>query len=151
MLKFAIYPSGAPKIGGNNNGNNGQYQAGYIGKPKIEAQVPFADTFVPIGGVELWTHLVTATKLTCVPKRSREQVTVTGRLDPGFSGATIAVELTSKGKRLLQYTKTEEDGKYTAFLQGLDKRVWKVQAFFDGDMIHGAAQSGLRRFPGKGR
>lgn len=72
--------------------------------PKIEARVPLADSFIPIGGVELQTYLVTATKLTCVPRRTKEMI-VTGRLDPGFCGATI--ELTSKGKRLL-YTKPEK-------------------------------------------
>ena len=38
---------------------------GFLGRPKLEAQIPFADTFVPIGGVEVWTRLVERTRLTC--------------------------------------------------------------------------------------
>ena len=41
-----------------------KYQPGFVGKPKIEALVPYADTFIPIGGVELWAHLTNATELT---------------------------------------------------------------------------------------
>ncbi len=122
-----------------------QYQAGFIGKPKIEAYIPFTDTFVPIGGIELWTHLIITTKLTCIPKRIRNRITVAGQLVPRLSNATIAIELTSKRTRLLQHVKTDEDGKYFASFQVPDKRIWNVQAFFDGDMIHGATQSRLKR------
>ena len=44
-------------------------EPGFIAKPKIEAQVPFADTWVAIGGVEMWTHLCKPTKLTCDVRR----------------------------------------------------------------------------------
>lgn len=40
-------------------------QVGYTGKPKVEAQMPFHDTWVPIGGIDIWTHLVKDTLLTC--------------------------------------------------------------------------------------
>ena len=40
-------------------------QIGYIGKPKVEAQMPFYDTWVPIGGIDIWTRLVNDTRLTC--------------------------------------------------------------------------------------
>jgi M6 family metalloprotease-like protein len=38
---------------------------GFIGKPKVEAQMPYHDTFVPIGGIDIWTHLARPTRLTC--------------------------------------------------------------------------------------
>lgn len=40
-------------------------QIGFIGKPKVEAQMPFYDTYIPIGGIDVWTHLVRDTQLTC--------------------------------------------------------------------------------------
>ena len=40
-------------------------QIGFLGRPKLEAQIPLADTFVPIGGVDMWTRLVNRTGLTC--------------------------------------------------------------------------------------
>lgn len=38
---------------------------GFLGKPKVEAQVPFYDTFIPIGGIEVWTRLADRMELTC--------------------------------------------------------------------------------------
>jgi hypothetical protein len=40
-------------------------QIGFIGKPKVEAQMPFHDTYIPIGGIDVWTQLVHPTQLTC--------------------------------------------------------------------------------------
>lgn len=40
-------------------------QVGFVGRPKVEAQMPFYDTWVPIGGVDVWTRLVRDTRLTC--------------------------------------------------------------------------------------
>jgi len=40
-------------------------QIGFIGKPKVEAQMPFYDTYIPIGGIDVWTQLVRETQLTC--------------------------------------------------------------------------------------
>ncbi|MBI4918057.1 MAG: hypothetical protein HY825_19620 [Acidobacteria bacterium] len=38
---------------------------GFVGKPKVEAQMVFYDTWVAIGGIDVWTHLTRATDLTC--------------------------------------------------------------------------------------
>jgi M6 family metalloprotease-like protein len=66
-VEFEIFASGAP------DGRmppeleealrDDKYSPGYIGKPSIEALVPFEDTFVPIGGVDAWVHLVQRTWL----------------------------------------------------------------------------------------
>ena len=135
-VKFGIYPSGAP-----GREDKGEYQPGYLGKPMIEASVPYADTFVPIGGVEAWTNLVNPTKLTCFPKRDNKQMIIRGYLKPGFSDATITIEITSKRKRLLYHVKTDADGRYVLQLQNIRIGSWNVQAFFDGDMMHASAKS----------
>lgn len=46
-------------------------EPGFVGKPKIEALIPFADTWVAIGGVDMWTHLCRPSKLTCAIRRDR--------------------------------------------------------------------------------
>ena len=72
FVTFEVFPSGFSKEAQERAEASGRYQPGYVGKPKIEALVPFADTFIPIGGVELWTHLVIPTQLTCdVPAGQR--------------------------------------------------------------------------------
>lgn len=48
-------------------------QIGYIGKPKVEAQMPFYDTWIPIGGIDVWTHLVKQTRLTCRVAGAKEE------------------------------------------------------------------------------
>jgi M6 family metalloprotease-like protein len=135
-VKFGIYPSGAP-----GSEERGEYQPGYLGKPIIEALVPYADTFIPIGGVEVWTNLVNVTKLTCFPKRAKKQMIIIGYLKPGIADAKIAIEITSKRKRLLYHVNTDVDGKYVLELQDIRIGSWSVQAFFDGDMMNAPAQS----------
>ncbi|HWR88950.1 MAG TPA: hypothetical protein VN260_01705, partial [Dissulfurispiraceae bacterium] len=53
---FMALPSGRPEHP--LDSKQMDQRPGFIGKPKIEAYVPFADTYIPIGGVDLWTHLV---------------------------------------------------------------------------------------------
>ncbi len=67
-VRVTIYPSGAP--GAKDDGRLQELRrkttkVGFLGRPKLEAQIPYADTYVPIGGVEVWTHLVDKTALTC--------------------------------------------------------------------------------------
>jgi M6 family metalloprotease-like protein len=137
-VMFAVYPSGPP---GEPSPLEGQYQPGFLAKPTIEALVPYADTFIPIGGVEVWTHLVTATKLTCTAKRQAHTVNVSGALTPPVEDAVIAVEYTDSKERFIQTTRTGKGGKYSAVIQvpGVEKA--QVQAFFDGDAVHGGSAS----------
>jgi M6 family metalloprotease-like protein len=44
---------------------------GFIGKPKVEAQMPFYDTYVPIGGIDVWTQLARRTQLDCRVRGTR--------------------------------------------------------------------------------
>jgi M6 family metalloprotease-like protein len=66
-VAFGIFPSPLGE-------QDDRYRTGYLARPKIEAQVPYADTFIPIGGVEVWTHLVDKTSLDCkVGRREGER------------------------------------------------------------------------------
>jgi M6 family metalloprotease-like protein len=60
---FMVFPSGAPCAPPKEQ--NETYRPGFIGKPQLEALMPYEDTFIPIGGIDVWTHLVKATRLTC--------------------------------------------------------------------------------------
>lgn len=66
-VHFMVFPSGSPKaeLPSYLREQQKEYRPGFIGRPKIEALAPYADTFIPIGGVEVWTHLVHRTRLTC--------------------------------------------------------------------------------------
>ena len=140
-VEFGVYPSGAPGEAGS---NDKQYGPGFLGTPTIEAFVPYADTFIPIGGIDVWTHLVNAAELTCVPTRDNDLLAVSGQLKPGSPNAIIAIEITSENQRLLYYAKTDNDGNYTLQPQEIASGNWNIQAFFDGDMMNGAAESTLQ-------
>lgn len=78
---FTVYPAGIPPRDGSDDYlqhglrnccvpkdmpyDREKYRPGFIGKPKLEALLPYADTYIPIGGIEVWTHLVKPTRLTC--------------------------------------------------------------------------------------
>ena len=180
------------------------YAPGFIGKLKLEAQVPFANTFIPIGGVDIWIHLTTDTALTCDSNGSArldnypegnpdtigsglapltpivdsdippydaeslesffkdaalirpappwvkvgvgESIEASGRLEPGFSGAVIAVDITSGERRETQLMNTDSSGQWNATFDPEIGGVWEVQAFYAGDSTHAAAQSNRCRF-----
>ena len=60
---FMVFPSGAPCAPPKQQPERNR--PGFIGKPQLEALMPYEDTFIPIGGIDVWTHLVKATRLTC--------------------------------------------------------------------------------------
>jgi hypothetical protein len=185
-----------------------EYTPGYIGKPKLEAQIPYADTFIPIGGIDVWTHLTQSSRLTCdlddgrltsdtssqqaknamparlapkpgdvptspgdkQPNTSKglekvfaqtslvktepvpdkvlqgEVISAKGRLEPGFSGATIAVDFISNDQRVTQLTTTDPNGIWTSSYDPLSGGIWEVKAYYAGDSIHAAADSKRCRF-----
>ncbi len=66
-----------------------EYKPGYIGKTKLEAQVPYANTFIPIGGIDVWTHLTQSSRLTCGldgEARRTKQVDPKHVIDPMSAG-----------------------------------------------------------------
>ncbi len=151
FVAFRAFPSGPP------DGPPGdQYQTGFLGRPKIEALVPWHDTFRSIGGVELWTHLVDAAQVTCdalqsgkiisqppeVPQFPRGQpVTFHGHVKPPTSSPVVAVEFFQGRKRTMVPAKSNEDGTFTATFTPQKPGSWSAQAFFDGTQTLGQAQS----------
>lgn len=91
FVSFQVFPSGikCDKRFEWSDKLQDRYRPGYLGKPSLEAQVRYADTFIPIGGVELWTHLVKPTNLTCDLGQARTllQETVPPSLFPGLREA----------------------------------------------------------------
>jgi len=65
-VALTVFPSGAPgaPLSPVSREELQRYRPGYIGKPALEAYVPYADTFISIGGIEAWTHLVNKTGVT---------------------------------------------------------------------------------------
>lgn len=180
------------------------YEPGFIGKPKIEAQIPLANTFIPIGGVDVWTHLTTDTRLTCdsngpdrlgddsalamgfpseglapdpplvdpsrppmdtealdrlfreaaiirpepdpIAVSASEEIQAAGRLLPGFSGATVAVDFIADGERETRLTTTDAAGNWTVTFDPEVGGLWEVKAYFAGDATRAAAESNRCRF-----
>jgi M6 family metalloprotease-like protein len=141
-VKFMVYPSGAP---GQEDQHKKEYQPGFTGKPKIEALVPFADTYLSIGGVDVWAHLVNKTELTMEAKNDKQGVTVTGKLNPPMNDAVIAVEFTAGKQRAMQFTKTNQDGGYTLSFVPPVSGTWMIQAFHDGDTLNASAESAQQK------
>ena len=188
---------------------NAEYKPGYIGKPKLEAQIPYADTFVPIGGIDVWTHLTKSSRLTCdlknngrqstsiksqnpinalsfglAPKPGKvsapypskhpstlkdfekffaqssvvntepkptkvsqgELINAKGHLEPGFSGAVIAVDFIMENQIVTQLTNTDANGLWSATYDPSSSGTWEVKAYYAGDSIHAAAESNRCRF-----
>ncbi len=237
-VRVTLYPSGLP--GAKEDGRMQELrrkttQIGYLGKPKLEAQIPYGDTFVPIGGVEVWTHLVDRTKITCrigeaavpqdrpkfdprlkdlrqridelqnglinpgakarakadrklpilkdklearLPKNmivggkgeispavasareflnatslirpepdpitvsQREAVLISGEISPAISGATVAIEIRNlERKSYVAHAKTDRAGRYQLRMKPIGAGEIILQAFFDGDGTHAAAES----------
>lgn len=180
------------------------YEPGFIGMPKIEAQIPLANTFIPIGGVDVWTHLTTDTRLTCdsngpdrlgddsalamgfpskglapetplvdpsrppmdtkaldrlfresaiirpesepIAVSTSEDIQAAGRLLPGFSGATVAVDFISGGDKETRLTTTDAAGNWSLTFDPEVGGLWEVKAYFAGDSTRAAAESNRCRF-----
>lgn len=145
-----VFPSGLPgaPLSGKEAEQLKQYGPGFIGKPKIEALVPYADTFIPIGGVDLWTHLVNPTKLVlnCKPESVSQGVAFSGRLEPAIADAPVAVEFTLGERREVCSTKTDSAGIYTVAFAPPASGLWKAQAFYGGNQMQAPANSEVCEF-----
>jgi hypothetical protein len=142
-VNLTIYPAGLP-----NEEPSDKYKVGFIGKPKLEAYVPFEDTFVPLGGVEAWVHLVEKNTITInsVTIRS-ESVSVEGIIKPYTEGLYLAVELCGeKDQRHISFTATDGDGHYVAEFKRPSVGLWTAQAFFDGNSTFSSCGSNEYEF-----
>ncbi|MFC2095428.1 ABC transporter substrate-binding protein [Candidatus Bipolaricaulota bacterium] len=126
------------------------YTPGYVGKVRIEAQAPYEDTFLPIGGVDLWTHLVLRTQLSLVCDPGGDEVYVGGALIPGVSGATVAIEFTSGGTSEVRYATTDAYGNYGDTFSIPFAGSWRAQAFYAGDGFYRSSESNTCGFVTEG-
>ncbi len=122
------------------------YQPGYVGKPKVEALAPYADTYIPIGGVDLWTHLVLRTQLSMQCDAGGQQVYISGHLTPAQANTKIAIEFTAYGTREVRFATTDQAGHYSGTFALTTAGPWRSQAFYMGDEMRASAQSGSCRF-----
>jgi hypothetical protein len=76
--------------------------------------------------------------------------TFTGHLDPAFAGAPVKVVYTadSNGEQITQSTTTDANGDYKTGItfSRQQQGSWKAQAFYDGDVDHGASSSNVVQF-----
>ena len=72
-------------------------------------------------------------------------LSIEGQLAPAIGGAVIAVEVTQGGERRLHFTKTDDQGFYIITIDNVSGRA-VAQAFFDGNLEYGEAQSGFCPF-----
>lgn len=152
-VKAVAHPSGAPDGPPIAEGSN---EPGFIGRLQLDALAPHGDAWVPVGcGVELWTHLVHATRLRLRGWIDGCGVELEGRLDPAPEGARVAVELRRGEQRLLQYAEAGTGAFHVDFALP-DAEGFVAQAFYAGDLLHAAAESpalrlsdGLSRRPAR--
>ncbi len=93
-IQFMVFPSGSPgaRITPEMESAMRLYQPGFLGKPIVEAQVPYADTWITIGGVEVWTRLTQKTTLTMeviTEEGATPGITPGGTTVPGGGGGTV--------------------------------------------------------------
>lgn len=141
---FAAHPAGPPDVeDGRLKELLQKYQPGFIGKPSIQALVPYADTFVPIGGVDVWVHLVERTEIDIKARVDEKGVEVWGQLRPAVADAVIAIETTGgRGKASIGHARTNEDGVFDGRF-GPRSGARTVQASFAGDDRHRSAESAV--------
>jgi hypothetical protein len=122
------------------------YQPGFVGKPRIEALAPYADTYIPIGGVDLWTHLTLRTWLSLACDPAADVVHISGQLTPALANTMIAIEFTASGAREVRFATTDQQGHYFARFSLGTSGPWRAQAFYAGDAAHASAESPPCRF-----
>jgi M6 family metalloprotease-like protein len=118
-----------------------KYQPGFIGKPSIVAMVPYADTFVPIGGVDVWVHLVERTEIDLRAQGDEREIEVSGQIRPAIGEAVIAIDARDgDGEPTVWHVRTNADGIFEGRFE-LKTRVRTVQASFAGDDVNRSAES----------
>jgi M6 family metalloprotease-like protein len=142
---YMVLPSGPPEHP--RDSEQMDQRIGFTAETEIQAYVPYADTFIPIGGVDLWTHLVDKTRIQCEARRlATAAVTlISGRLTPAVADARIAVELLVDGRTEIRHVDTNAEGMFT--VSGLPSGTTKAWAYFSGDAQHSAAETGCNPMP----
>ena len=124
-----------------------KYKTGFIAKPRIEALIPFHDTYVLLGGIETWVHLVEKSTITCDSvKIESESILVLGTYKPNVEGSNIGVEIRGEGNRDMSFTVTDAEGHYTAKFKRPSVGLWTASAFFDGNETFSSSESNELEF-----
>ncbi len=145
-VKLTVYPSGPTDGPLADHPHREHYRPGFIGMPKLQALAPYGDTWAPIGGVELWAHLVHATELTASGRTNDGGGEVDGQLSPAPPGALVAIELRrGEGQRILQHADVREDGSFQTRFELPEAESFKFQVFYAGDMLYAAAETPEQR------
>lgn len=112
---------------------------GFVAQIQVMAVSDRGDTREPIGGGEIWTHVVESTALSCVRATNAQGTLISGRLSPAREGEWIAVEVLHGGRRLVQHAKTDREG---AFLARFDVvALGRAEVSFSGRGALGPADS----------
>jgi len=127
-------------------------QEAVIGKPSITAFAPYADFWIPLGGVEMWVHLVEDATLTLEADVDGFDATLRGQLTPAVAGAVIAIEIKDDegGAHDVVFATTGSDGRFRTEFSMPESGVFVAQAFWSGNETLGETASPPRLFRAKG-
>ena len=98
-ITVIVYPSGIPNCrDGKQPPPNENLRPGFVGRPTIEAQMPWGDTWIPIGGIDIWTHITTRTRLTCHIRGTKRAETKPTAPPPAYGGMPKPPAMVRGGK-----------------------------------------------------
>ncbi|HEY0867264.1 MAG TPA: hypothetical protein VGE01_07795, partial [Fimbriimonas sp.] len=128
------------------------YVQGQVFRPRVTSLMQFGDSWQPVNGVEVWTHLVYKAAINVNGRRGLEGIVAAGSLRSlqptvaPLAGQKVAVTLWKNDPQqsysLTRIVTTDADGRFrTAFLK-LENAKWLLQASYAGDMNYQAVQTG---------
>jgi hypothetical protein len=136
-----------------NPATNPLFVQGQIFVPRITALMPHGDAFAPVGGVELWTHLVykDVIVLDSLTRASPTSVRAKGHLmslQPStgpLAGQKVAVSINNmnrdKTTSYVLVTRTNSDGNFVVTFGNLSPGTWDGDASWAGNMKYQSGES----------
>jgi M6 family metalloprotease-like protein len=144
-VKLTVYPP--------NPAVDTEYKQGQIFQPRVTSLFQFGDAWLPLNGVDVWTHLVYKDAIEVQGFRQAGGILAKGRLTAlqpavgGLAGRKVAVQLIyndpNQSYTLTRLTTTDADGYFKASFgyKVLAKGKWILQASYAGDMLYQAVDS----------
>jgi len=143
-INLQIFPGGPPD---SDDEISEKYKPGFIGKPKVEAWVPYQDTFMLLGGIEAWVHLVDKSAINVDEVAVKDQsIVVKGSVSPEQEGLMIAIQIRQGKKENILYSTTDKEGRFIAEFKLPSSGLWIAQAFFDGNDTLASSESNEHEF-----
>ena len=107
--------------------------------------------FTEFGGLKLLARVTAPSTVSCRapanPRPTGERLRISGRIDPAHPGEAVALEYRSpSGSPVLRLVRTNPAGRFHDRVTPDRWGPWTVQAFWQGDGDHQAAQSDVCRF-----